>query len=427
MLQVLNASWALLLGMMLLQVGNGVQGTLLGIRGALEGFSTFQMSLVMSAYFMGFLGGSLIAPRLIRRVGHLRVFAALGSLISAVLILYPSIANPWVWVGLRLAIGFCFSGVYVTAESWLNNAATNETRGQALSLYVIVQLVGVVAAQGLLLLGDPSGFILFVVPSVLVSVAFAPILLSVSPTPAFDSGTRMSFADLYHASPLGFVGMFLLGGAFSALFGMASVYGTEAGLSIPEISAFVSAIFIGGLVLQFPIGWISDRMDRRVLILIVAGLGALAALVPVVWVGSMAALVLAAFLVGGMTNPLYALLVAHSNDHIEPEDMAAASSGLVFINGLGAISGPIITGWVMGALGASGFFAYIALVLLAMLVYGGWRATRRATPDLEEQAALVSVSPAASSAAMDMAQEVYAEAAEAAQDEAQQQYRPEHS
>ncbi len=413
MIQVLHASWALLLGMMLLQVGNGVQGTLLGIRGALEGFSPLHMSLVMAGYFAGFLGGSLIAPRLIRRVGHLRVFAALGSLISAVLILYPSLANPWVWVGLRVVIGFCFSGVYVTAESWLNNSATNETRGQALSLYVIVQLVGFVAAQGLLVLGDPSGFILFIVPSVLVSVAFAPILLSASPTPAFDTGSSMSFAALYRVSPLGFVGMFLLGGAFSALFAMASVYGTGAGLSVREISAFVSMIFIGGLALQFPIGWISDRVDRRRLILLVAGSGALAALLPLL-IGGFPALLVAAFLMGGMTNPLYALLVAHANDYLAPEDMAAASSGLVFVNGLGAIAGPLLTGWVMQAFGPEGFFAYISVILLLLVAYGLWRSTRRAAPDIEDQGAFVTLPAAATSVAMDMAQEVYAEAAEAA-------------
>ena len=418
MLQVLNSSWALLLGMMLLQVGNGVQGTLLGIRGALEGFSTGQMSLVMSGYFLGFLGGSLIAPQLIRRVGHLRVFAALGSLISAVLILYPALADPWVWVALRVAIGFCFSGVYVTAESWLNNASTNETRGQALSLYMIVQLVGIVAAQGLLVLGDPSGFILFVVPSVLVSVAFAPILLSISPTPAFDTAKRMSFGDLYRASPLGFVGMFLLGGAFSALFGMAAVYGTQAGMDVAQISAFVSMIFIGGLALQFPIGWISDRVDRRILILAVAGLGGLAAIVPLIASGSFTARLVAAFLVGGMTNPLYALLVAHANDYLEPDDMAAASSGLVFINGLGAVAGPLVTGWIMGRFGAGGFFIYIAVILIGLMAWGGWRTTRRAAPEVEDQGAFVSLSPAVSTGALEMAQEVYAEAAEAADFEA---------
>ena len=157
MISVLSSSWALLLGMMLLMVGNGLQGTLLGVRGAIEGIPTFEMSLVMSAYFLGFLGGSRLAPEMIRRVGHVRVFAALASFISAVLILYPLMPNTLAWILGRVMIGFCFSGVYVTAESWLNNSASNENRGQALSLYMIVQMVGVVSAQGILVLADPSG------------------------------------------------------------------------------------------------------------------------------------------------------------------------------------------------------------------------------------------------------------------------------
>lgn len=412
MFQVLNSSWALLLGMMLLMVGNGVQGTLLGIRGTLEGFSTFELSLVMSAYFVGFLGGSRLAPMMIRRVGHVRVFAALGSFISALLILFPVLADPWVWMALRVAIGFCFSGVYVTAESWLNNAASNDNRGKALSLYLIVQMVGIIAAQGLLVLGDPSGFVLFVIPSVLVSIAFAPILLSVSPTPAFASAKRMSLGELFVISPLGCVGIFILGGAFSATFGMAAVFGIHAGLSVAEISVFVSMIYIGGLVLQFPIGWISDRMDRRLLILIVSGLGAAAALLPILLPGSFWALLLAAFLVGGMTNPLYALLIAYVNDYLELDDMAGASSGLLFINGVGAIAGPIITGWAMAVMGPNGFFVYIAILLALLVGYGMWRTTQRAPQTLQEQGAYVTVSPAASPVAVEMAQEVYIEAAE---------------
>ena len=177
MMQVLGSAWALLLGLMLLMVGNGLQGTLLGVRGQIEGFTTFEMSIVMSGYFLGFLGGSRATPEMIRRVGHVRVFAALGSFISAILILYPTIAHPVAWTIMRILIGFCFSGVYVTAESWLNNAATNENRGKALSLYMLVQVLGIIIAQGLLLVADPSGFVLFVIPSVLVSIAFAPILL----------------------------------------------------------------------------------------------------------------------------------------------------------------------------------------------------------------------------------------------------------
>ena len=176
MFQVLSRSWALLIGMMLLMVGNGLQGTLLGVRGGIEGFSTFEMSIVMSAYFAGFLGGSRLAPEMIRRVGHVRVFAALASFISAILILYPAFAHPVAWTLGRVAIGFCFSGVYVTAESWLNNSSDNANRGKALSVYMIVQMFGIVSAQALLAMGDASGYALFILSSVLVSISFAPIL-----------------------------------------------------------------------------------------------------------------------------------------------------------------------------------------------------------------------------------------------------------
>lgn len=409
MIQVLSGSWALFLGMMLLMVGNGVQGTLLGIRGGLEGFGTFEMSIVMSGYFIGFLGGSRMAPLMIRRVGHVRVFAALGSFISAVLILYPAFANPWVWTLERIVIGFCFSGVYVTAESWLNHAASNDNRGKALSLYLIVQMTGIIAAQGLLVLADPAGFILFIVPSVLVSIAFAPILLTVSPTPAFDSTKGMSLKELFVISPLGCVGLFVLGGVFSAQFGMAAVFGSEAGLSVAQISIFVSAIYIGGVVLQYPIGWMSDRMDRRVLILIVTGLGGVSAALPFLMPGNFNALLVTAFIIGGTSNPLYALLIAYVNDFLELDDMASASAGLIFINGIGAIAGPVVTGWAMGALGPNGFFGFIGILMIGLLFYGLWRSTQRAAPAVEDTGDYVAISPSASPVAVDMAQEVYAE------------------
>jgi MFS family permease len=222
MFQVLSRSWALLIGMMLLMVGNGLQGTLLGVRGGIEGFSTFEMSIVMSAYFAGFLGGSRLAPEMIRRVGHVRVFAALASFISAILILYPAFAHPVAWALGRVVIGFCFSGVYVTAESWLNNSSDNANRGKALSVYMIVQMFGIVSAQALLAMGDASGYALFILSSVLVSISFAPILLSISPTPAFETAKPMPLKTLLETSPLGCWGMFLLGGVFSAQFGMSA-------------------------------------------------------------------------------------------------------------------------------------------------------------------------------------------------------------
>ena len=411
MLQVLKSSWALLLGILLLMIGNGLQGTLLGVRGNLEGFSTVTMSVVMSAYFLGFLGGSRMAPLMIRRVGHVRVFAALASLISAVLILYPAIAHPAAWALGRVVIGFCFSGVYVTAESWLNHSASNETRGQALSLYMIVQMAGVVTAQGLFVLGDPSGYILFIISSVLVSVSFAPILLSISPTPAFDTTKPMSLRELYHLSPLSCVGMFMLGGVFSAQFGMASVYGSLAGFTLGQISMFVSAMTIGALLWQFPIGWFSDRMDRRVLIIVISAIGGVAAVLGFLFQNQFTLLLSASFIVGGMANPLYALLIAYTNDFLEHDDMAAAAGGLVFINGLGAITGPLITGWLMGLVGPGGFFLFLAGLLVSLALYGAYRTTQRAAPAIEDTGSYSPVLPTASPVAVELAQEVFIDTA----------------
>lgn len=405
MFQVLKSSWALFLGMLLLMIGNGLQGTLLGVRGGLEGFSTTEMSIVMSAYFAGFFGGSRITPGLIRRVGHVRVFAALGSGISAALILFPAVVEPWAWVILRVIIGFCFSGVYVTAESWLNNSSTNENRGQALSIYMIVQMAGIVSAQGILVLGDPSGFILFVIPSVLVSISFAPILLSITPTPAFDTTKPMSLTELFQVSPLGCVGIFIMGGVFSAQFGMASVYGIQAGLSLGQISAFVATIYMGALLFQYPVGWVSDRMDRRLLIMGSALFGGIAGIAGWIWADSFTTILVVAFVVGGAANPLYSLLIAYTNDYLEADDMAAASGGLIFINGMGAIAGPLITGWFMGVVGPAGFWLYVGLLMLSLAGYAGFRMTRRAATPTDDTSAYVGISAGSTAVLAEAAQE----------------------
>jgi MFS family permease len=406
MLTVLGNSWALLLGIGFLMLGNGLQSTLMGVRGAIEGFSTFELSVITSGYFVGFLGGSRLTPEMIRRVGHVRVFAALGSFISAALVMFPVVTEPWAWFLMRVVIGFSFCGVYVTAESWLNNAATNETRGQTLSAYMIVQMVGIISAQGVLALGDPSGFILFIIPSVLVSVSFAPILLSVSPTPAFGTTKPMSLVALFRFSPLTCVGMFLLGGVFAAQFGMAPVYGTAIGLSVGQISIFVASIFVGAMLLQYPIGWLSDRMDRRTLIAAVAAIGGVAALAGFLLGGYFPVLLAVAFTLGGMSNPLYSLLIAYLNDYLQPEDMAAASGGLLFVNGVGAIFGPIITGYLMGAIGpAGGFWLFVAFLMLSTAGYAVYRMTQRAAPSVQETAAYVGVLPTSSPIAVEAAQE----------------------
>ena len=414
MFKVLGNTWALLLGIMLLMVGNGLQGSLIGIRGSIENFTTTELSVITSAYFAGFLFGSRIAPEMIRRVGHVRVFAALGSFISAILILYPTITDPWAWILLRVLFGFSFSGVYVTAESWLNNAATNETRGKSLSLYLMAQMIGIVASQALLNVADPAGFVLFVIPSVLVSLSFAPILLSAAKSPTFEQIKPMSLRQIYEISPLGCVGMFLMGAIFAAQFGMASVYGTRAGLHVAEISIFISAIFVGGMVFQFPFGWLSDRMDRRLIILAAALGGGFAGILGVAFGGVFEVVLFSAFIMGGMSNPLYALLIAYTNDYLQVEDMAAASGGLLFINGLGAIMGPVITGWMLTTLGPAGFWAYLGFFMLVLAAFVGWRMTQRASVYTSEAGDYDAVSYApvmatATMVAVGAAQEYYAE------------------
>ena len=400
---VLGNTWALMLGMMLLMVGNGLQGTLIGVRGELEGFSTIELSVVMSAYFVGFLGASRLVPELIRRVGHVRVFAALASFISAVLIAYPLLANPIFWSLGRVVIGFCYCGVYITAESWLNNSVNNDNRGRALSLYMIVQMIGIVAAQGVLSLGDPKGYSLFIIISILVSISFAPILLSVSPTPAFERTKAMSLLQLFKNSPLGCVGMFLLGGVFSAQFGMSAVFGSQIGLSLSKISLFVAAFYIGAMIFQYPIGWMSDRMDRRLLILLISASSAGGSVFAYFAGDYFFALVFAAFLVGGLSNPLYSLIIAHANDFIEYEDMASAAAGLLFVNGIGAISGPLIIGYAMNAFGPEIFFVIIFLLMSTLAAYAGYRMTQRAT--VSDTSVYAAVLPNSTGVAVEIAQE----------------------
>lgn len=417
MLIVIRSAWALLFGMFLLQIGNGLQGSLMGVRGAIEGFTTFQLSLIGSAYFIGFLGGSSMAPKFIARVGHVRVFAALASFISAIVISYPIVADPYIWMILRVGIGFCLSGVYVTAESWLNNSATNETRGQSLSAYMLMQMFGLVAAQGILAAGDPSEWLLFIIPSILVSLSFAPILLSATPTPAIEETRSMSLRQLYDASPFASVAMLLMGGVFAGQFAMAPVYATLIELNLQQLSGFVSAIFIGAIIFQYPIGWMSDRMDRRALIVGAAGLGTLLSVAGMFYGNNYLMLLAIATLSGGLSQPLYALIIAYINDYLEPEDMPAASGGMIFVNGIGAISGPPIMGLLMSYFGASGFWLFLAVVLAAMSVYGIFRMTQRASAYVEEDdydaVPYASIMPGtASPVALEAAQEYYVEAAE---------------
>lgn len=413
MIKMMSSVWPLLLGIVLIMLGNGMHFTLIGLRGGIEGFSATELAVVTSSYFLGFLSGARLSPTMIRRVGHVRVFAALGSFMSAGLIAFPLVTEPWAWAPLRLLVGFCMSGIYVTAESWLNDAATNETRGKVLSAYMIAQTLGIIGAQGLLTLGDAATSVLFIGASILVSISFAPILLTVTHVPAVEVARPMPLRHLFSGSPLGTVGIFLLGSIYATQTGMGAVYGTQIGMSASQIALFVAMLFAGALLLQYPIGWLSDRMDRRKLIFGAAAFGTVFCLIGWVTGNSLWPLMVSAFFAGGVTTPLYALFLAHTNDSLSAEDMASASGGLVFTFGLGAITGPLITGWAMQGLGPYAFWPVLGATFVAIALFALYRMTQRAVTPVEATDHYLGVVPTASPVAIEAAGVWAAEHAEA--------------
>ena len=386
MFAAIASAWALLLGIALIMLGNGLQSTLLGVRATLEGFGTGVTGLVMTGYFAGFLAGSVIVPRLLANVGHIRVFAALASLASSAALVHTVFVTPLAWGLVRIVTGFCFAGLYVVAESWINDAATNRTRGQLLSVYMIMVMGGMGSGQLLMNLSDPRGFELFVLISVLVSVALIPITLSVGRAPPFEASESIGVRALFRASPLGVAGAFLIGIAHSALFSMGPVYATGIGLGVDRISLFIAAALFGGLVFQWPIGWLSDRFDRRRVIVAVAGIATVASFAAGAGgVGSYPLLIASTALLGGMSMPLYSLCGAHTNDHLTPRQVVAASATLVLVGGFGLVVGPSLAAALMQVAGPAGIFWLLAVVHGCIGAYGLYRMLRREPVPLDEQ------------------------------------------
>jgi len=405
-----RAAWALFLGVALMMLGGGLQSSLLGVRAELEGFPTTATGVIMSAYFVGFLLGSLIVPRLIGRVGHVRVFAALASLASASALAHVIFIEPATWTAMRLITGFAYAGLYIVAESWLNDRATNRTRGGLLAVYMVVLMGGTAGGHLLLNLDSPSGFHLFALVSVLVSVSLIPLLLARAPAPAFGRPHPVGLGELYRASPLGVVGCFGTGIVHGAALGMGAVYAGSAGLSVAEISVFMGAVYLGGMLLQWPIGRLSDRFDRRLvltgttLLAAAAAVGALAAAQV-----STSALIALIGLFGGLTLPMYALCISHTNDFLRPEQMTAASGRLYMVTGVGSTLGPIGVAQAMGLVGPQGYFVFLAGVHTAIGVFALWRMTRRAARPLAEQGHCATIAAAGAQVAVAMAAEDAAE------------------
>jgi MFS family permease len=346
---------------------------------------------------------------MVANVGHVRVFAALTAVASSSILAHSIFVEPISWFALRFVTGFCISGAYVICESWLNKAATNENRGSLLSVYMLVQLTAWAAGQLLLNVADPAGFRLFIVVSVLLSIAVVPMLLTASPAPAIAAARRFGLLDLYKTSPLGFVGMVGVGLSQSAFFGMGAVFAGTAGLDLAEISLFMALTIVGGVIMQWPIGRLSDRLDRRKVLTgttIVAGVATGA--IGLLGTGNFP-LVAAAFLIyGGMCLPMYALCIAHTNDYLNPDDMVAASGSLVLVVGSGMVLGPLLAAAAMDLQGPAGFALFLAIVHLGVGAFALFRMTRRGSVPMAEQGQHIYVpqpSPVASALAQEAAVE----------------------
>lgn len=382
-----TAAWGLFSALGLLMLGNGLLGTLLGVRSELEGFATAATGVIMASYYAGFLFGSRIAPKTLERVGHVRVFAALASLASASPLVHSVFVNPAVWSAMRFIFGFCMAGLYVVAESWLNQAATNQTRGRLLSVYMLVMMGGLGVSQLFVGLAAPTSFKLFVLASLFVSLAVVPISLSQGNAPPFHAPETLSAKTVWHLAPLGIAGGVAAGIANGALVGIGPVYATRIGLSTSQVAWVMGAALFGSVVWQWPIGLMSDHIPRRRALLLVTSV---AAFVAVLGAQSNAPgfgyLVAVMFFFGGLTFPMYSLGLSHINDVISSNQAVVASSLYVFVSGAGAILGPLLAAFAIDAMGARGFFVVLAVTHGLLGAYALYRiVVKKTAVRLEDQ------------------------------------------
>ena len=387
MLTVLRNTWALFFGFALISLAHGLQGTLVGVRSVLEGFSYISTGFVIAGYYVGYLAGSILIPIFLKRVGHIRVFAALASLASIAILLHSVFLDPYSWFFIRIMTGVSLSGIYVIMESWLNDKSNNETRGQILSIYMIITFFFVGLGQLLLNLSDPIKVDLFILVSVLLSFSLLPILLSTTEQPNITNPKSFSLKEFYILSPLGFVGAIFIGLSHSAVFGYGAIYATTRGLSILEVSIFMIIITSFGAVSQWPIGYISDKIDRRILLIgatiIASGLSIF--IVISSYISIILFFILAAIF-SSMCLPMYSLALAHINDFLQTDEMVSASSVFARLVGIGSILGPILVSNTMGLIGSNGFFVYLFIIHGILGLFGIYRISKRTKPTgLESQ------------------------------------------
>lgn len=383
---VLGTVAALLIGIGVLNLGSGALMAIVGLKLAAAGTSSLLIGVVVSAYFIGLLAGALLGDRVIERVGHIRafaVYAAVGAIATLALVIVAWLPA---WTVLRFVAGYCIAGLTMVAESWLNHRATNATRGRVLSLYIIV-LNGAFALGPLMLnFGGADNSALLVVAGILFVAALVPVALTRTGNPDIVEQTRLSLRQLFALSPLGVLGALTVGVVESAVFGLGSVFGGAIGLDAAEVSVFLLVTLGGVLVLQYPVGALSDTFDRETVILGVAALAAVAAaVIAVLDAPPFAVLLGLSFVAGGLSSPLYPLSVAETNDWLEPEELVPASAGIVLAYSLGASVGPLGASAAMEVLGPHGLFAFAAAVLFALAAYAFYRIVKGLAKPAEEQ------------------------------------------
>ena len=393
-LTTITRTWPLLFGMGVLMLGAGLQSTLLGVRATLEAFPTTVTGVVMACYYVGYLFGTIAAPRLIHNVGHVRVFAALAAVASAATLIQAAFVHPVAWGAMRLVTGLCFAGIYVVAESWLNGFATRTNRSRLLAVYMVVLYVGLGAGQFLLILSSPETSAPFMLVSGLICLAMVPTLLSSQLTPAVVVPRAVRFRELYRISPLGVVAVIVAGLISAIIFSIGPVYARLKGLDTSAIATFMAVSILAGVATQYPVGMLADRWDRRAVIAAVCALATVAAWSIVAFAEMPRALFLAlAAVFSGLALTIYSLGISHVNDRLEPAQIVAASSALLLLNGAAAILGPVLASGLMAPYGPSAYFATLGTLSGVLTLHCLWRKSRRGPVPQAQRGPFISAQP----------------------------------
>jgi len=383
-------NWALFVGILMLMCANGLLVTLLTIQGSAIGFSETEIGLMQAAYPLGALFGCVYAPRMVQSVGHVRAFGALASLSSIAAIVHLITSDPASWGAMRLLTGFCFPGLYVISEAWLNAKATNRDRATILSIYFVVQTLGASLGQALAGLDDAGGTRLFGLTSILISLSLVPLLLSQSTAPPFDAPERLTLRGLLAITPMPVAGAALNGAAQACVYIGLPLYGLAVGLGPGEAALLVVTATLAGAAMQFPAGWLSDRIDRRLVVLALAATGALAAAALAAGVFGRH-LYVAAALLGAVTLPVYSLCVAHANDHLAPGQVVPASGTLVLTLNAGVLAGAFLGPASFSVAGPQGFMAFLSGLAAATAAITLFRRGRREAPERSGPASPITV------------------------------------